>query len=126
MSVTVLKECTVCGWEFIAMHANTRRCDDCRATDRRPAKQKFEVEVIGPNLHSGGPTFHVHRQGCADIKRDPRGYGYSQYKGLEWRMSVTRLTEVCDAAYPPDEFECESGDYLDDFKVFPCVGNLPD
>lgn len=130
MSTTIIDMiCSVCGDDFIAFNTLTRRCPDCRAADRRPAKvtaEKFEVEVIGPNLHSAGPTFHVHKQGCRDIKRDPRGYGYSQYDGHEWRMTVTSLTEVCDAAYPPDDFDCESGDYLDDFKVFPCVGHIPD
>lgn len=85
----------------------------------------YKVEVIGPNLNSSGETFHVHAQGCSDIKRDPKHYGYSQYRGQEWRMEVKSLTEICDDAYPPDDFECESGDYTYDFKVFPCVGNLP-
>lgn len=134
MSITLIEMfCSVCDEEFTAFNTNTRRCPDCRSADRRPVKrvakakrEKFEVEVIGPNLHSAGATFHVHRQGCADIKRDPKRYGYSQYEGHEWRMTVDTLTEVCDAAYPPSDFQCESGDYLDDFKVFPCVGNLPD
>jgi hypothetical protein len=149
MSVTeIWMDCSVCGDEFVAFTSTTRRCPDCRAHDRRPNRQAdtsylqgavdyvrehyngtpetFDVEVIGPNLHSAGATFHVHRQGCRDIERDPRGYGYSQYKGLEWRMTVETLTEVCDAAYPPSDFNCESGEYLDDFKVFPCVGHIPD
>lgn len=132
MSITaILMNCSVCDDEFVAYTTTTRRCPDCRAADRRPAKAKveretFDVEVLGPNLHTTGEAFHVHRQGCADIKRDPRGYGYSQYRGHEWRMTVTSLTEVCDEAYPPGDFQCESGDYIDDFKVFPCVGNLPD
>jgi hypothetical protein len=128
MSITIDKECTVCGDEFIAFTDSTRRCPDCRSADRRPnrVKAKFEVEVIGPNLHTRGESFHVHRQGCADIKRDPKRYGYSQYTGMEWRMKVATLTEVCDAVYPPSDFDCNSGDYLDDFKVFPCVGDLPD
>jgi len=82
------------------------------------------VTIIGPNLRDQSKgTFHVHAAGCADIakmaRRDPA------YKD-GWTMDAESRAYICDAVYPPEDFYCESGEYLFDFHFFPCCAHLPE
>jgi hypothetical protein len=82
----------------------------------------MKVTVCGPNLRDQSKgTFHVHAAGCADLargaKREP------EYAN-GWTIEVASAVEVCDEVYPPEDFECESGDNLAEFHFFPCVSAL--
>lgn len=86
------------------------------AFDAAPAIQR--VTIVGPNLpRQAQATFHVHAEGCADLKR---GW-IKDYAPDGWTIEATSLTDVCDEVYPPEDFECESGAYLYDFHIAPCV-----
>ncbi len=82
------------------------------------------LDIYGPNLPRAatpnGETFVVHAAGCAHGKREPLrsapGEGNADYDSL---------VSVCDAVYPPSDFECESGAYVGDFHVAPCARALP-
>jgi hypothetical protein len=77
------------------------------------------VTVIGPNLRDQSKgSFHVHAAGCADIKRSARRDPEFENG---WDIDAENLTEVVDAVYPPEDFGCESGEYLDEFHIAPCV-----
>ena len=84
-----------------------------------------KVHVIGPNLRDNAHVFHVHAEGCADVKRSPL------YRSPEFRYDRETVTEYADVrAMVDDVYQdqiAESGDpdegryYVQDFKVFPCV-----
>jgi hypothetical protein len=83
-----------------------------------------KVHIVGPNLvdQSKG-SFHVHAVGCGDMKRMAKRDPEFALE-LEQEASASEyctLTEICDAVYDPDDFECESGEYLNDFHFAPCV-----
>lgn len=78
------------------------------------------VTIIGPNLRDQSKgTFHVHAAGCADLKR----LAHREPEAAEYPLTfeAESLTEVCDEVYPPEDFEYESGEYLFDFYIAPCV-----
>lgn len=88
------------------------------------------LTVFGPNIHfEHGATFEVHVAGCGHINRKIHNGGWlvklrevaEQHTG-----TYTNRTEVCDECYDPDNFECESGEYLYDFHFAPCVKNFPE
>ena len=82
----------------------------------------MQVAIAGPNLNDQSKgTFHVHAAGCADLKRGARRE--PEY-GNAWVIEAASQTEVCDAVYPADQFECESGEYVYDFNFFPCCDQL--
>lgn len=83
----------------------------------------MEVTVIGPNLRDQSKgTFHVHAAGCADIARNIRTEPmYAEGHTADYAS----LAEACDDVYPPEQFDCESGEYVDEFHVFPCAASLP-
>jgi hypothetical protein len=87
------------------------------------ARQTVEVTVCGPNLRDQSKgSFHVHAAGCADLARGARRepeYAHG------WTLKVASRTAVCDAVYPPEDFACESGEYLSDLHFFPCCADLP-
>ena len=91
-----------------------------------------------PALHVLGPMpsgqFHVHAKGCADVHRSPRyaGPDYAYDRGTTFNLGSLRAVVL--SVYGP-----ESGSFLEEmdlteddweqlageFKVFPCVGDLP-
>lgn len=74
------------------------------------------LTIVGPNLEDQSKgTFHVHAAGCAHLNQ--RQYRYVQ----TWTATFATRTEVCDDAYPPEDFDCDSGEYLFDFHFSPCV-----
>jgi hypothetical protein len=80
----------------------------------------MNLSVFGPNLRrTGSPeTFHVHAADCADCRKPV--YRDEPPMILEAATKV----EVCDSVYGPEEFNCESGENLFDFKFFPCTKGL--
>jgi len=81
--------------------------------------QTQSVTIIGPNLRDQSKgQFHVHAAGCGDIRkqanRDP------EFRN-GWTIEATSLVEICDDVYPPDDFECESGQFIGEFHFAPCV-----
>lgn len=83
----------------------------------------MRVTICGPNLNDQSKgTFHVHAEGCADLKRGVRRepeYAYG------WTIDAETQITVCDDVYPPSDFECESGEYVSEFHFFPCCADLP-
>lgn len=87
----------------------------------------MDLTIAGPNLASGS-TFHVHKAGCADLKRKV------VYRGAQkWDGDFTSLQDVVedvftdhmgenDADSPYSKWEAYTGE----FDIFPCVGALPD
>jgi hypothetical protein len=76
------------------------------------------IVVVGPNLRDQSKgTFHVHAEGCADLRRSPN----LRHEDQSFVIDCDTLTQMCDAVYPPEDFGCESGEYLYDFHVAPCV-----
>lgn len=82
--------------------------------------QTQAVKVFGPNIRfKHGATFEVHDAGCRDASRGP-----CALDRFPTEFSARSLVEICDEIYDPDNFHCESGDYLFDFHFAPCV-HLP-
>lgn len=81
----------------------------------------MRVAILGPNLadQSRG-DFHVHAAGCSDIGKVRFLSGIAK-RDCSWEMEASSLTEIVDAVYPPDQFECESGEYMQEFHFAPCV-----
>ena len=80
----------------------------------------MNLSVFGPNLrHSGSSeTFHVHSADCADCRKAL----YQDEPPMTFEADTK--VAVCDGVYGPEEFNCESGEYLFDFKFFPCTKEL--
>lgn len=76
----------------------------------------MQVSICGPNISfKHGATFEVHAAGCADLKR-----GACRQDAHPTTIEAASATEVCDAMYPPSDFDCESGAFLYDFHFAPC------
>lgn len=76
-----------------------------------------KITVIGPNLPRGAKAeFHVHADGCADIRR-----GRITRDAASWVMAAETFEDVVDAVYPPEDFDCEPGEYIGEFYFAPCV-----
>lgn len=83
------------------------------------------VTIHGPNLMVPGPTFHVHAEGCADLRK-------RLYRGADggWTVEATSQQDVVEEIYQDIMAENE-GDlasweaYADDVRIFPCVA-LPE
>jgi hypothetical protein len=95
----------------------------------------MKVHIIGPNLldQSKG-SFHVHAEGCADMKRSPRVYDWRGGRGehagdIKTPVEVESMQDIVEYCYAD---QLDEGDYdgwrdLDnDFHVLPCVKGLPD
>lgn len=81
-----------------------------------------KVAIYGPNLRSPGPTFHVHVDGCADLRKRL----YRDYTEDAWLAEVSSHQEVVEEIYGDHYAENDetwkAGDQYDqDVKVFPCV-----
>ena len=86
----------------------------------------MQVVIIGPNLQDQSKgSFHVHAKGCADIRRDPKRYGY-RLVGPHMRVDAESCADVAEYVY--EDMIAESGSdadaYLDDFHFAPCVDAL--
>ena len=88
------------------------------------------VTIIGPNLPRplcDKGTFHVHRAGCADIKRITGRYGLD----LPWTIEVASILDVVGAVYDPSNFDYDLSDpedrspYETDIHFLPCTSGLP-
>ena len=82
----------------------------------------MRVTVLGPNLidQSKG-TFVVHAEGCADLSRGVNRMEYVPHHTDDYPSR----TAICDDVYPTDDFQCESGAYLDEFHFMPCLAHFP-
>jgi hypothetical protein len=80
------------------------------------------LDIYGPNLSRAatpdGATFAVHAAGCAHGKRR------ELRDAIKHTEDHPSLVALCDEYYPPDEFECESGENADDFYIAPCARSL--
>ena len=84
----------------------------------------MRVHVMGPNLQSkSDETFHVHAEGCADVRRAPVYQGAEHRADRENAEEFATLLEI--AAYVYD-FEDNPADLIGDFLVFPCAQALPE
>jgi hypothetical protein len=87
------------------------------------------VTICGPNLPralSEKGTLHVHKTGCADLRKYPKGLDQ-----IGWPMDADTIHEVIMEIYPPDNFDYddtnpgEYATYRSDVYVAPCV-TLPE
>ncbi len=76
------------------------------------------LSIHGPNGGWAGPTFHIHRKGCADTKK-------GQYLRAErdWFMKASTAEEVAAEIYSDHiaEGSMNIGDALADIRIFPCA-----
>lgn len=91
-------------------------------------EQTMRVHVLGPNLRDQSKgSFHVHAEGCADVKRS------REYKGRDFdhdrrtTYEVSSLVDVAAEIYQDmiDE-DNPAENYVSEFYVFPCASDLPD
>lgn len=76
------------------------------------------VTIVGPNLSDQSKgEFHVHAEGCADLTRSTN----LRNEDHSFIMEADSRIQVCDAIYDPDEFDCNSGEFVDEFHFAPCV-----
>lgn len=81
--------------------------------------KKIAVTTIGPNGIDG---FHIHRAGCKDIKQ--RKYHRSE----KYNEEITSMQNLVEGTYSDIIAENEGStweDYISEFTVYPCVGELP-
>ena len=83
----------------------------------------MKLQFLGPNLPTKlarKGTIHVHRDGCADIARYPKG---ADQQG--WSADCETVIEAIFEVYDPDEFDydptTELAGYEDDLYFAPCV-----
>lgn len=82
------------------------------------------VHVMGPNLFGTGTmeTFHVHAEGCADVNRAPVYQGPDHKADRDNVLDFDTVAQIAEYVY---DFEDNPRAMVDDFRVFPCVSNLP-
>lgn len=89
------------------------------------------VTIIGPNLSGKGQAkgqYHVHAEGCADITRDLKGYGYVDAEP-HWSIEAETLEDVVIEVYSDIIAENEGDEhgrdevdaYFGEFHFAPCV-----
>lgn len=89
------------------------------------------VRVVGPNLNDQTRgTFHVHADGCADLKKygPGRRFGGDEYGERETPLDVDTALEVVEEIYADqldENPDVTAADWLDDFYFAPCVKSLP-
>lgn len=84
----------------------------------------MRVTICGPNLRDQSRgDMHVHAADCADLVR---GAAREPEYLNGWTTDAASRVEVCDDIYPPEDFDCESGEYLSSLHFFPCCADLPE
>lgn len=80
----------------------------------------FAITTIGPNGFTDA-SFHIHEEGCRDIKQ--RKY----FRSEKYNEKITSVEDLVTSTNS-DIIE-ENGspwqDYAGEFRIFPCVGDLP-
>lgn len=82
---------------------------------------KVQVTTIGPNGIQDA-SFHIHAQGCQDIRQ--RKY----HRAEKYDEVITSVEDLVETSYSDIIAENEGTtweDYANEFKIFPCVGDLP-
>lgn len=89
----------------------------------------MKLTVSGPNPHGG--SFHVHKTGCADLKRgvykrlnpaDPFSECYEE----DHDSAESVVLSVYDNGIMDENAPCTYEDYVGEFHFFPCTEGLPD
>jgi len=84
------------------------------------------VTIVGPNLPGSlqrQGTFHVHAEGCADLKRG----AIREEAENGWTIEASSVDEVVQNIYDPGNFQYDPSDpadyspYLHDVHFAPCV-----
>ena len=86
----------------------------------------MKVVIIGPNLRKQERgQFHVHAEGCGDIVRDPRHYGYT-LAAPHMPVEANTRDEVGDYIYEDHiaEGSMQPGEGAEDCYFAPCVEEL--
>jgi hypothetical protein len=88
----------------------------------------MRVRISGPNLRDQRQgQFHVHREGCADIKKAARSDpAFSERESTV--MDAADAQDVVEMIYADIMAENDDGpdNYLSDFHFAPCTADLPD
>lgn len=83
----------------------------------------MELTFTGP-MQDG---YHVHKAGCADLRRRDRRGDATWTEEIESRKDAV-FAIYCDVmgdTYLPEEYDQHWQEY-DDLRVFPCIRNLPE
>lgn len=84
----------------------------------------MKVTIIGPNLRKQDKgQFHVHAEGCADIRRDPKRYGYV-FASPHWTIDADTQYAVVEEIFSDMIFHNDMSpaeDYLSEVHFAPCV-----
>jgi len=83
----------------------------------------MKVTVVGPNLFDQSKgSFHAHKAGCADLKRDPNYRG----QDLSYTFDADTRDEVGDEIYGDHiaEGSMEPGEGKYDVHFAPCTSGL--
>lgn len=78
------------------------------------------VVIVGPNLRDQTKgSFHVHAEGCADLRRDPN----VKHENQGWVIEADTVEDVAEAVYSDmmEESDSPASDYVSDFHFAPCV-----
>ncbi len=86
----------------------------------------MRVLVIGPNLPDPGETFHVHAEGCGDVKRSrlysSPSFNFDKSHPLEYDSVEELVKDIYqDILAEGDE---DWHNYIQEFKWFSCVKDL--
>ena len=87
----------------------------------------MRVTICGPNLRDQSKgTFHVHAEGCADLKR--HAHREPEYRD-GWTINAESREAVADEVYADiidENPDSTAADYVSDFHFFPCCNDLKD
>jgi hypothetical protein len=84
----------------------------------------MKVTICGPNLNDQSKgTFHVHAEGCADLKRNAQREPEYRHG---WTIEAASRDEVGDEIYADHiaEGSMRPGEGADDCHFFPCCDGL--
>lgn len=94
------------------------------------------VTVIKVGFGTDGEAFHVHGTGCADIARSYTGKGRQRHSEIYGDFPYARRVDIAADIYgdvicddprydgTDESFDALAAEYLDEFRFFPCCGNL--
>lgn len=113
-----------CGWQVEEKsQAAAWRAHQAHKALWADSPEPVKVTIYGPNLPVDGETFHVHAEGCADLKRGIYPTLTDHSDG--WKITVTNEQALVEAIYCDIISEAESTwddpAYRNDIRIFPCV-----
>lgn len=88
----------------------------------------MNLTISGPNVHNG--MFHVHKTGCADLKKRPysllKGFYAEKYEEEHPDIQSVVLSVYDNGIMDEQDAPVTYQDYLGEFHFFPCTSDLPE